>query len=418
MLKQFKFEKGIYYYKDTPVTKENLYNYYIIEDHNIEETSTYFQIPIDQINRALKLYSIKKINKNKKPKLNSNLTREEYYKNRAIKIKESILKKYGSQENYNAFLKEKQKETNLKRYGVENYSKTKDYLEKRKKTCLERYGNESYNRSNAFKESLPLRIEKTKKTCLEKYGVDSYNKLPEYIERKKKTCLEKYGDENYQNREQIVKTNLERYGVANYCCTKDCKEKQLQYREEHQEEIYNKMYSTMIKRYGAKVYMMTDKGKEERKLITNQMVEKREATMRKNNSFNKSKIEEYLYSQLILIFGENSVVRQYKEKRYPFNCDFYIPSKDLFIELNNHYTHGPHPFDPNNEEDIKELEIIKSKQGLTSKGNKNSYYMCEEVWVKKDVEKQNIAKENNLNYKTLYSDSDIESFLKEISLNA
>ena len=29
----------------------------------------------------------------------------------------------------------------------------------------------------------------------------------------------------------------------------------------------------------------------------------------------------------------------------------YIKEDDLFIELNNHWTHGGHPFDPNNKEE-------------------------------------------------------------------
>jgi len=32
-------------------------------------------------------------------------------------------------------------------------------------------------------------------------------------------------------------------------------------------------------------------------------------------------------------------------------CDFYIPSEDLFIELNRHWSHGGHFYDPNNIED-------------------------------------------------------------------
>ena len=39
------------------------------------------------------------------------------------------------------------------------------------------------------------------------------------------------------------------------------------------------------------------------------------------------------------------VITQYKDDRYPFACDFYIPSLDLFIECNYHWTHGGKPYE-------------------------------------------------------------------------
>lgn len=47
---------------------------------------------------------------------------------------------------------------------------------------------------------------------------------------------------------------------------------------------------------------------------------------------NKTESENKIYSELIKIFPE--VKRQYKSKEYPFFCDFYIPSLDLYIEYN------------------------------------------------------------------------------------
>lgn len=123
--------------------------------------------------------------------------------------------------------------------------------------------------------------------------------------------------------------------------------------------------------------------------------EKRYETLKRNNSFNKSQPEEDMYKQLCEQYGEDNVVRQYKEERYPFDCDFYIPSEDLFIELNLHPSHGEHPFDPNNEEDVKLLESLKEKDDNWSK-------MIIDVWTNRDVVKQKIAKENNLNYVTIY----------------
>lgn len=130
---------------------------------------------------------------------------------------------------------------------------------------------------------------------------------------------------------------------------------------------------------------------------TSEYRNKRLKTFKLNNSFNKSNPEEEYYNQLITLYGKDGVVRQYSDNRYPFNCDFYIPSEDLFIECNYHWTHGGHPFDSNDKDDIKLLEDWKKKSDY-SHYYKNAIY----TWTDLDVRKQNIAKLNNLNYKVIY----------------
>ena len=91
--------------------------------------------------------------------------------------------------------------------------------------------------------------------------------------------------------------------------------------------------------------------------LKNQMLAKQYETKKKNNSFNTSTPEDKFYDYLVEKFSKNDIIRQYStDKRYPFNCDFYIKSLDLFIELNFNWTHGGHKFDANNQEDLKKLE--------------------------------------------------------------
>ena len=121
-------------------------------------------------------------------------------------------------------------------------------------------------------------------------------------------------------------------------------------------------------------------------------------TKEKNHSFNTSKGEEAYYKYLISLYGEEDVIRQYRdEERYPFNCDFYIPSQDLFIELNLSWVHGGHPFNPRSKKDRDQLKIWeeKSKTSLF-------YFNAIEEWTISDVEKIKIAKKNNLNYEMIY----------------
>lgn len=119
-----------------------------------------------------------------------------------------------------------------------------------------------------------------------------------------------------------------------------------------------------------------------------------------------SGIERRLEKILIRKFGETNVVNHYRDKRYSrktgymFSCDFYIKSKDLFIELNAHPTHNNHPF--NQILDSEEVErLLKSDK----QWNKNLV----ETWVVRDTEKLNIANKNNLNYIVLYPTNTIHN---------
>lgn len=121
-------------------------------------------------------------------------------------------------------------------------------------------------------------------------------------------------------------------------------------------------------------------------------------TMRDRGWFNKSKVEDELYEKLCNEYGEENVMRQYRDEiRYPFNCDFYIKSEDKFIELNRFWHHGPHKFDSENEEDIELLNTWKEKAKY-SKQFENAI----QTWTVRDVEKFRIAEENNLNYEAIY----------------
>lgn len=120
-------------------------------------------------------------------------------------------------------------------------------------------------------------------------------------------------------------------------------------------------------------------------------------TKRRNKTFNTSKPEEHYYAYLVTLYGEDNVIRQYKEYRYPFCCDFYIPSDDLFIELNLHWTHGQEPFNANNPNHIQLLNTWEER-AHTSDFYKVAIY----VWTELDVLKKQTAIKNNLNYEVIY----------------
>lgn len=121
-------------------------------------------------------------------------------------------------------------------------------------------------------------------------------------------------------------------------------------------------------------------------------------TKRENKSFSTSKLEENYYKYLLTIYNKTDIIRQYKDERYPFNCDFYIKSEDLFIECNYHWSHGSTAFNPNDAECIKRLKVWEEK-AKTSK----YYQSAIDVWTRRDPLKIKCAKENQLNYKVLYN---------------
>ena len=110
---------------------------------------------------------------------------------------------------------------------------------------------------------------------------------------------------------------------------------------------------------------------------------------------------------LISLFGKDDVVYQYIDERYPYPCDFYIKSLDLFIECHYYWTHGGHFFDENNQEDIKILEFWKSK-------GKPQYESAIYCWTITDVKKKNCAIKNNLNYVALFSEREFNYYIEKL----
>ena len=320
-------------------------------------------------------------------------------------------------------IKQKIKQTCLEKYGVDNYNKTKESKEKIKQTCLEKYGVEYFWQSDECKEKIkqtclekygvdsPLKSEKIrnkcKQTCLEKYGVDNPAKLEENKEKVKQTCLKKYGTisttQCKEIRDKIKQSCLEKYGVDNPAKLEENKEKVKQTCLKKygglapicDPNIKNQIKQTCLEKYGVDNYGKSLKHKINMSTImsSDEMQEHRYNVMTKNHSFNTSKPEEKLYLYIKEKFP--SVKRQYKDKlRYPYNCDFYIPELDYFIELQGYYTHNTHPYNPNSILDQVLVERYKERYGPK----------CQAItiWTIKDPEKRECAKHNHLNFKEVW----------------
>lgn len=257
-----------------------------------------------------------------------------------------------------------------------------------------------------------------KKSCIDKYGVDNPMKNKNVVDKGKETCKNKYGVvrasllKEYQDK--VKETNMKRYGVEVPLQNKEINKKWHEtcyvnfgtYSPLANKEIYNKTEETTYKKYG--VYCVFNRKENREKLLSEKTKQKRYETLRRNHTFNTSKIEETIYEKLIDIYGKNDILREYKDKdRYPYRCDFYIKSLDLFIEVQGYYTHGKEPYNPNSIKHQILVQKYKERYGTN----------CQAItiWTIKDVEKRNKAKENNLKYLEIFN-KDILKIKQDITI--
>lgn len=146
------------------------------------------------------------------------------------------------------------------------------------------------------------------------------------------------------------------------------------------EFIKQKMYKTNYKKYNAKSSMQNDN-------IKNKSYQ----TKTKNKSFNTSKPEEEIYKLLCQKY--KIVKRQYKSKKYPFACDFYIPDEDLYIEYQGFKSHNYEPYNINN---IKHQE--KVQKWIEYSQHNKAYLGYLKVWTITDPLKRQLAKDNNIKW--------------------
>ena len=197
------------------------------------------------------------------------------------KIKQTNLERYGVENPSQAKeIQDKRKQNNLSKYGVENVSQIKEIQDKIKNTFLERYGYKNPLQSKEIQDKL-------KNTNLKKYGVEYTFQSKDIIEKIKQTNLERYGVENVSQikeiQDKIKNTFLERYGYKNPLQSK---------------EIQDKLKNTNLKKYNTEYYVNTEDFKEkakqtflERYGVENPSQAKEIQDKRKQNNLSKYGVE-------------------------------------------------------------------------------------------------------------------------------
>ena len=152
------------------------------------------------------------------------------------------------------------------------------------------------------------------------------------------------------------------------------------------------VHNAWAKKTPEEINAINDKKKWSTKINSPEAIAKAYQTKIANGTTRESKSENDFYRKLLFLgYKEEEIKRHYHtDSRYPFDCDFYIESQDLFIEYQGHQTHGDEPFDQNNENHI----LILNK--LIDAG----YDMS--TWTKRDPRKLKIAIDNKIKLLLIY----------------
>ncbi|MFW6311882.1 MAG: DUF7487 domain-containing protein [Nanoarchaeota archaeon] len=202
----------------------------------------------------------------------------------------------------------KRKENLLKQYGVEYNWQRDDVKEKIKQSHIKKFGGIGF--------AVEKLREKTLDTIEKKYGKRNYLN----IEKSKNTRKKRYGDENYTNREKAHKTNLEKYGNKSPLWGV---------------EQIKKKKKTWLEKYGV-----------ENPLQNKEVLDKNLKSRRKIKKFNSSGLTyqgsyelDFLEKFYDKIDVENapSIPYIFENKNKVYHPDFYIPSKNLIIEIKSTY---------------------------------------------------------------------------------
>ena len=284
--------------------------------------------------------------------------------------------------------------SNLEKYGVEHTSQLKEVTDKRTKSRADHVNKiQQHVRESLYKKygaydvmHIPHILQKIKNTNLKKFGVEFplqqlKKENSEIYQKISQTCINKFGVDsllkNKEVREKIKQTNIQKYGVDNPLKNK---------------EIREKIKQTNIQKYGVD------------NPLKNKEIWKKSQDNRQISS--KSKLENNFLNYLKLKYESDDIITQYKSKEYPYYCDFYIKSINLYIEIQGHWTHNDHPFDINNLNDYLIMDIWRTKS-LSDKYYKNAL----NTWTIKDVEKRNTAIQNNLNYLEIFGKTDLNKYI-------
>lgn len=275
------------------------------------------------------------------------------------------------------------------RYGVDHVLQASEVRQAQLRTLRERFPDLPADAAGAL--ASPTIRHRAQDTHRERHGVENPFELEQTQQQVRQSMLERHGVENAslspQIRQRRLETFRERFGVDNPF---------------QHPAVKAASRVTNLERYGVEfiAQLPESRARSARIGADPEVTAKQVEAKRANGTLNMSNPEESLYLMLVEHFGEGEVLRQYSaDLRYPFLCDFYVPSRDLFIELNGSWTHGRHWHEPEREADVALMGLWLAKD--------TAYYdNAVHVWTVADPAKRQVAREHGLNYVVFWDGTD------------
>ena len=246
------------------------------------------------------------------------------------KGRQTVQEKYGTDNVFQSEeIKSKIAQTNLEKYGCENPTQNAEVRAQTIATNLEKYGVENpfqmvdrvqQGMLNKYGEKSPLKVpeikEKQQKTNLERYGTKTPAGNSDVRKKTEETNLEKFG---YKTpfldpiiKNKIKETNIKKYGVTNPSQVKEIKER---------------IQKTTFERYGVRSFLELKKIREK-----GYTVKKGRKTLHKS----KEEINFITYLKIM-----DPQTEAHVENPTTKNVmDFYMPKYDLWVQYDGIYWHG------------------------------------------------------------------------------
>lgn len=222
-----------------------LYNYYILENHSFIETIKHFNTTRDILRRIITEYNLQKRNFSFKIPYDELYTKfitenksareiSEIY-NTTTSFIEKLLSRYNIRkpkeltqaviervktERYNDphyNNSAKCLETNLKRYGASRYNQTQEFKDLQKQRRMSRTPEDILKASETMKQKF-----------IDKYGVTSPSLIPEVRQKISQSLKNRTPEEKQATRNKTIQTNLEKYGVESTNSLPEIIDKKLQ----------------------------------------------------------------------------------------------------------------------------------------------------------------------------------------------
>ena len=308
---------------------------------------------------------------------------------------------YFSEDDFNkidSFLKENpntrvffQKQTFLKKYGVDNPRKLKSIKNKINNTIKEKYGVDNISQSEEIKN-------KKKITTLKNYGVENPSKNKEVLNKMFDTKLKKYDDKTYGSFSSDVhkKSIVEKYGVDNPMKNKEISNKSKTSKIENKLLKLKKLeglfsVSELCQKYERCYDTMLDilkiKNVEIVNIYDSYYVDKNEFYkiedyIKTSNSKRVSNIEKELLD-FVKSIHNSEIIENDRKIINPLELDIYIPSKNVALEFNGIYYHS---------NKFKDKNYHYNKTKLCEEKGIRLIHVYEDDWIfNKEIVKSMIA---------------------------